>query len=608
MRFVSLKKSMIFLLPYVFVMFGLSHAKNYKGAELRTKESFLYGRFEVRMKPPVGQGLLASFFTYHDTPNSAEWNEIDVEILGRYRNNVQVTSIGPYQTIRPSHQWVPFNTHKDYHTYAFEWTPDYIAWFVDGKEVHRQSDDFVRDFHYPQKIMMNIWNPVWETWAGPWNDAVLPAFAFYDYVSYASYTPHAGNCGTDNNFTLQWRDDFDSLNTARWQKATHTFDGNNCDFTPENVVFRDGKMILCLTDNTHLGFTDLTPPTMLYAWMLDSTVFVRFNEMLDSVSANTAANFRIPGLEIKSARWENDERTVRLQTTSPDSTKTYNLVVLNVKDRAQPPNTQIGQVLTIRRLQWPQLPFFINVGGEAFGAFHADQEWRPDRLYGYLDGQSQTFYDHPHIANSPNDTLFWTERHDVAAYRIRLPQGLYRLRIWLAESKEQQAGQRLFSIIAEGKTLLQNLDPFAQAGYRQAVLVQGDSLRVQDGTLDIYFVNHKSVSLINAIEVDALSTGLSKTHEKIIPHSLELLPAFPNPFNGQVSVPFKLHAGGDVRANIYDIRGCLLHSIRWKNLAAGRHVFRWNGLQNSSGIYFLVVQYGNGQNEEQRTQKIVLIK
>ncbi len=607
MRFVSVKHRGFFLWLLPFLLVGNLHAKNYKGAELRTKASFTYGRFEVRMKPPVGSGLLASFFTYHDTPNSAEWNEIDVEILGRYRNNVQVTSIGPYQTIRPSHQWVPFDTHQKYHTYAFEWTPDYIAWFVDGKEVHRQSDAFVRDFHYSQKIMMNIWNPVWETWAGPWNDAVLPAFAFYDYVSYASYTPHSGNCGTDNNFTLQWRDDFDSLNTARWQKATHTFDGNNCDFTPENVVFRDGKMILCLTDNIHLGFTDFTPPTMLYACMLDSTVEVQFNEMLDSASAHTVANYRIPGLEIKSAKLQDDGHTVRLQTAAPDSAQTYNLVALNIKDRAQPANTQVGQVLTIKRLSWPSFPLLINVGGDAFGAYRADQAWLPDRLYGYLDGQSQTFYDHPHIADSPNDTLFWTERHDVAAYRIRLPEGIYQLRIWLAESKEQQAGQRLFSIIAEGKPLVQNLDPYAQAGYRQAVLVQGDSLRVQDGTLDIYFVNHKSVSLVNAIEVDALSTGWSKAHVKNLPHLLELLPAFPNPFNGQVNIPFKLNAQGNVSLKIFDVQGRLLQSTQLKNLTAGSHVFRWRVI-DATGIYFCAVHFWNAHTKAVKTQKIVLIR
>jgi len=52
----------------LFVYMGL--AKNYKGAEYRTKETFIYGRFEVSYKPPAGDGFLASFFTYQSDKES----------------------------------------------------------------------------------------------------------------------------------------------------------------------------------------------------------------------------------------------------------------------------------------------------------------------------------------------------------------------------------------------------------------------------------------------------------------------------------------------------------------------------------------------------------
>ncbi|MDZ7270527.1 MAG: family 16 glycosylhydrolase, partial [candidate division KSB1 bacterium] len=102
-------------------------AKNYKGAELRTRESFLYGRFEARYKASAGDGHVSTFFTYNDIDPTANWNEIDIEIHGRYTDDVQVTTITPRQMIHLRHQWVPFNTHVDFHVYAFEWTPDYVA-------------------------------------------------------------------------------------------------------------------------------------------------------------------------------------------------------------------------------------------------------------------------------------------------------------------------------------------------------------------------------------------------------------------------------------------------------------------------------------------------
>lgn len=89
---------------------------------------------------------------------------------------------------------------------------------------------------------MNIWNPQYENWAGKFYPESLPAFAFYDWVSYYTYTPGSGNYGTDNNFTFSWIDNFDSWDTTKWDKATHTFPGNNCDFIQENAVFQDGKL------------------------------------------------------------------------------------------------------------------------------------------------------------------------------------------------------------------------------------------------------------------------------------------------------------------------------------------------------------------------------
>ncbi len=63
---------------------GLSAAaKPYRGAEYRTRQAFTYGRFEVRMKSAAVSGMLASFFTYAEISSLSEWNEIDIENMGR---------------------------------------------------------------------------------------------------------------------------------------------------------------------------------------------------------------------------------------------------------------------------------------------------------------------------------------------------------------------------------------------------------------------------------------------------------------------------------------------------------------------------------------------
>ncbi|MBC8216277.1 MAG: family 16 glycosylhydrolase [Candidatus Marinimicrobia bacterium] len=243
----------------IFLGFTLTllSAKPYCGGELRTLESFRYGRFEVRMKSAPGSGVVSSFFTYHDyTSGGAEnWNEIDIEFLGQYNDDIQFNAITPGQNHHVYHQPLNYNPHEEFHIYAFEWTPDYVAWFVDGVEVYQQSGNHIAELDKYQKIMMNIWPPIYEDWVGPFDPNILSVYAIYDWVKYYAYVPGSGNTGTGNNFIQLWEDPFDGWNTARWGKATHTFDGNNADFIHQNVVFQYGYMILCLTTPNNTGYT-----------------------------------------------------------------------------------------------------------------------------------------------------------------------------------------------------------------------------------------------------------------------------------------------------------------------------------------------------------------
>ena len=68
-------------LLFLFFFSTLIFSKPYKGGELRTEDSFRYGRLEVRMKSAFGNGVISSFFTYNDFwedgLDNSYWNEID---------------------------------------------------------------------------------------------------------------------------------------------------------------------------------------------------------------------------------------------------------------------------------------------------------------------------------------------------------------------------------------------------------------------------------------------------------------------------------------------------------------------------------------------------
>ena len=247
-----------FLFLFLFIEIGLSQ-KPYRSGELRTIDAYRYGRYEVRMKSAAGDGVVSSFFTYRDywaegLTGSQHWNEIDWEYLGNHNDKAQTNYITQNEWNHVQLITLDFNPHDGFHVYAFEWTPDYLAFFIDDELVRYDNSYIIDSLYHYQKIMMNIWQPTYVEWVGEFDPDILPVYAFYDWVKYYTYAPGTGNTGTDNNFIQLWEDNFDSWNMDRWQKATHTFDNNNVDFIEENVVFHEGNMILCMTTPNNTGY------------------------------------------------------------------------------------------------------------------------------------------------------------------------------------------------------------------------------------------------------------------------------------------------------------------------------------------------------------------
>ena len=57
----------------------------------------------------------------------------------------------------------------------------------------------------------------------------------------------------DSEWRLVWADEFDSFDESRWDRATHTFDGNDARFVPGNVRVADGLLALTLSADSAGG-------------------------------------------------------------------------------------------------------------------------------------------------------------------------------------------------------------------------------------------------------------------------------------------------------------------------------------------------------------------
>jgi hypothetical protein len=237
-------------------------AKDFKGAELFSKEQVRYGRWETRMQMAHGNGLLSTFFTYFSDSwrPGYMWHEIDIEVLGRDTNNLQsnIMTGTSGTTMSVEHYFAQANLTTSYHTYTLQWTPDSVSWFLDGILIRTTTGAQVVDLQdQVQSYRMNIWSSNNTGWVGVLDAADLPAYQYVNWMRYSAYTPGAGDEGSD--FTFQWQDDFDSFDAGRWNRSSSTFNENQADFLPDNLVFKDGCLILCLTTATQTGHRGLVP-------------------------------------------------------------------------------------------------------------------------------------------------------------------------------------------------------------------------------------------------------------------------------------------------------------------------------------------------------------
>ena len=240
-------------------MIGVAEA-NYKSGAIASHETFTYGKFVAKMKNPNKKGTVASFYTFWDGPGfyPGGWNEIDINVVPSVENPVSLNTIyGNGHSKLEDHSYQDFNLDDDWHIYEMEWTPNYISFAIDGREVrHLDGRDHqsVRYMHRDQSLKMNFWTPTFHSWGQDFNDVNMPWYLLVDYVEAYSYNKDS------NSFDFAWRDEFDFFDNHRWKKTTGTFQSSSSMFSPSNVYTNDGNLIIKMEPEWHHHYGDLVHP------------------------------------------------------------------------------------------------------------------------------------------------------------------------------------------------------------------------------------------------------------------------------------------------------------------------------------------------------------
>ena len=178
-------------------------AEPYRGVEMRSLQTITYGKIESRIRFAKGSAVVSSLVLIYTPYPADNWNELDIEFLGRYSDRAQLNeqvyegppvtppvsqSVSPTQD--PAFVSFGFDPSADFHVYAIEWTPADVRFTVDGALVHTWSAQIAR-MKLPQNILLTIWASNVASWAGPVGTDTAPTSADYDWIHVYNWVPNA---------------------------------------------------------------------------------------------------------------------------------------------------------------------------------------------------------------------------------------------------------------------------------------------------------------------------------------------------------------------------------------------------------------------------------
>lgn len=175
-----------------------THQEEYRGsrytsARIKTqdKHTFQYGRVEARMRLPVGRGIWPAFWMLGDDMPTVGWpraGEIDImENIGD-PHTIHGTVHGPGYSgaggVGRAYTARNKTLDQDFHTYAVEWAPGEIRWYLDDVLFNTITEADVPGawvYDHPFFILLNL--AVGGAWPGyPDATTQFPQQLLVDYV------------------------------------------------------------------------------------------------------------------------------------------------------------------------------------------------------------------------------------------------------------------------------------------------------------------------------------------------------------------------------------------------------------------------------------------
>ena len=136
-----------------------------------------------------------------------------------------------------------------------------------------------------------------------------------------------------------------------------------------------------------------------------------------------------------------------------------------------------------------------------------------------------------------------------------------------------------------------------------------DSVRIRILQRNYNYFDHYELNSGNFSITPRLQTNVTAEDNAALPDKFELNQNWPNPFNPETSIRFRIPKRSLVELSIYNLAGQKIRALVGSELAAGSHTIVWdgkndNGRSLSSGVYLYRLRYEGVS----LTRKMILLK
>lgn len=167
--------------------------KPYSAAEVRTRETFLYGRFRTRARLAPGNGVVSAFWGFYDRYSDTAGPQLDNQIVfetgvpnGETTHQFRYSVNVPTQPSGTDTQDAPSDPSAGFHVFGYDWTPTEVRFVFDGHTRLVIDGPTATELEQYQRLVLSAY-PSGAAWLGAFDPKQLPLTAEFDWVEVSSY-------------------------------------------------------------------------------------------------------------------------------------------------------------------------------------------------------------------------------------------------------------------------------------------------------------------------------------------------------------------------------------------------------------------------------------